>query len=533
MRAHHTSQVAQTSGVARKLARTYAAVFLVAICLPVVRLAVGGSTSGADRELRRAEDFPKLSADPVSWASFARGFTRWYADHFGYRSELLHQNSLVKWIGLASSPSEDVICGRDDWVFFKGNGTLDQARGRRPFEPGQIDAWLAMLEQRRAWLAERGCDYLFVVAPSKASVYPDYLPAGHESVGPSRLDQLFEALTERSEVPSLDLRQALIEERANDRGGDWTYYPLGTHWTWRGALRGWREIVAAVPEVFDAAPPALETIPRTLRPDKQGDSWGSRLYIEDQLRQEVWAMRVPDPRSAEKLDYGWHGTRYAALDDGFQGPRVMLFHDSFGTALKGFLARSCAPLTCFWTANWEAAWIDAEGPDLVIDLFVERTLMGWKPAAMELETQGVLGAAFEIAPTPLWAITEDEPASVWESRSKSLHARGAHVGDGVEVRGVQPRGAKGFVRLPDLSGKVGEECLIALDVESEQGGMLHIKLGARDRRQKDLAWAFAQPGRQTLFFCLRLPSESREIWLRSSKAGWTLFGMEARRASAP
>ena len=506
-----------------------ALVFLVATCAPLVLTFTRGAEDSTGREQRKARPSPALTSERASLVTFPERFDGWFADQFALRSALVRQHNALEWFTLESSPSERVVRGRDQWVFYADNQTLEQVRGALPFEEDELEAWVAMLEERRRWLAERGVDYVFAIAPAKAQIYPEYLPAGHEPVGPSRFDQLADALRDRSSVEFVDLRPALRAAKAGDRGGDRAYYPLGTHWTARGAAAAWVELVRKCLDRFGALPDASRFEP-VLRPDSQGDSWGERLYIEDRLRQEEWSLAVrgqPVP-PVEKLAFGRQGVRYTHRDK-TDGPHVMLFHDSFGTALKPLLARSCETLTAYWRYNLEPALIEYGAPDLVIELMVERTLVVLDPARLPVWSQERLRSAFEASDSPVGQVAPEDPADAWRAApGVTLTARGDRVEAGVAEG---PDEVFAFARLPELELGEDDDCILRLEVESP-GGMLDLVplnegvLHPRARRNPPRV--FVPPGRQTVYVLAR-DGDALGRFIGSDETGWVLLGCEARR----
>src|SRR5262249_28073941 len=125
--------------------------------------------------------------------------------------------------------ARDVVLGRDGWLFYSGEGA-----GAEPFSgptgsftQQELIGYQRLLEQRRDWLAQRGVGYLFVVAPNKQSIYPEYLPPGC-NLGPSqhRLDQFLAHMQQHSTVAVVDLRPALREAKRLAP----TYFKTDTHW---------------------------------------------------------------------------------------------------------------------------------------------------------------------------------------------------------------------------------------------------------------------------------------------------------------
>src|SRR5436190_21050559 len=91
---------------------------------------------------------------------------------------------------------------------------VEHYTGLARFSEQELKDWQELLEGRRDWLARRGCKYLFVVPPDKHSVYPEYLPDWLiKSETPSKVQQLIAHMKAHSTVPTLDLREALVEAK--------------------------------------------------------------------------------------------------------------------------------------------------------------------------------------------------------------------------------------------------------------------------------------------------------------------------------
>jgi alginate O-acetyltransferase complex protein AlgJ len=96
----------------------------------------------------------------------------------------------------------------------------------------QVDAIVAELDRLDRLARARGSKFVFVIAPNKTTVYPEYLPAGLTPIGPTPADQLMRALAARPEIPVLDGRPLLA--RSKNLGP--LYYRMDTHWNDLGAF---------------------------------------------------------------------------------------------------------------------------------------------------------------------------------------------------------------------------------------------------------------------------------------------------------
>ena len=149
-----------------------ATVFLVLILLPLADSALSLDRAATLNEKRLPARFPKFTPGWNGLRSFLAGLEAYYADHFGFRKTLLHWEHHWKRDLFHESTVSDVMIGRDGWLFVTGGHMIDDWRGARPLTPRELQEWQTLLEKRRDWLAQRGIKYLFVVAPSKETVYP-------------------------------------------------------------------------------------------------------------------------------------------------------------------------------------------------------------------------------------------------------------------------------------------------------------------------------------------------------------------------
>jgi hypothetical protein len=90
------------------------------------------------------------------------------------------------------------------------------------------------LRGARDWLGERGVAFLFVIVPSKETIYPEHLPASAPRArARSRLDEMLEVFAS-SNVEYLDLRGPLLQGRKHAQ----LYDRVDSHWNGHGARIG-------------------------------------------------------------------------------------------------------------------------------------------------------------------------------------------------------------------------------------------------------------------------------------------------------
>lgn len=357
--------------------RVLIAVFLVMISLPLAARALPLDTAFAPSENRQPASFPSVKLKGWILVSFPKRFERYWNDSFGFRRLLIRWHSLAK-IALGVSPSPKALIGKEGFLFYTHERSLDYFRGIAPFTPAELGRWQRSLESREAWLRAHGSRFLVVVAPNKETIYPEFMPDVYRPLRPdSRLDQLLEHLRSRqSPVEILDLREPLRRAKASGL----IYHRTDTHWNQAGAFVAYAEILRRLSPWFpdmDAEPVSTK---RVQRADSAGDL-ARLLALEDRFREARVDLVPQSPRRARPAALSLPATIsnpgdfHAVECPGCRGPRVIMYEDSFNTDLAPFLSEHFSRVVYGASSRLLTELVERERPGLVIHEFVERALM--------------------------------------------------------------------------------------------------------------------------------------------------------------
>ncbi len=190
---------------------------------------------------------------------------RYVTGNFTLPHWYINLESLVKVYLLRVSPNTAVALGQDGF-YFEGWGArkvekgitesfdnIADYMGQIPFSEQELKQWRRTLEERQCWLRERGSEYVFVLAPTKALVYPEFLPESLQKVlnkwGESRYQQLATYLKEKTSIPFIDLLPAL-QRAKNDRDYPLLFYKTDFHWNFYGAFIAYQSIINQLRDMF-------------------------------------------------------------------------------------------------------------------------------------------------------------------------------------------------------------------------------------------------------------------------------------------
>ena len=351
------------------------AIFAVLICLPSFDWVFHLDHAPIPNEKRQPAPFPEFHGLAQS-RDFLSGLTAWFDDHFGFRRRLVRTNNHYKH-QLFGASEKEVLEGRDGWLYFTDGNMLDNCLGHNRFAEKDLNTWQQLLEKRRDWLAQRGCKYLFVIAPDKHSVYPEHLPEWCEKAAkPGRADQFLERMKAQSTVMVADLRAPLKQAKAQG----FVYWKTDSHWDALGAFTAYQSIIEMLSRATPMVKPLpLEAFERGVWDPPPGDLailMGDAGFTEPQQitftprppLAKLDAVKVPD-----LLPKKWLKDTEPVITRNETGQgKAMVFRDSFGEYWLGLIGQHFKETIYIWEQHLEPELIEREKPDVVITEIVER-----------------------------------------------------------------------------------------------------------------------------------------------------------------
>lgn len=211
---------------------------------------VANSTSKKDKFVLLAKNFP-------------REYDKFISEHFKLTEKFIHLNALIKIYVFGISPNNKIAYGENGF-FFEGYGAekvekgiiesfdnIADYMGQIPFSPTELRQWKRVLEERHYWLRNQGIDYVFVLAPTKAMVYPENLPSRLQNVtqGVTRYKQLSDFIRSYTNIHFIDLLPALLKAK-EERSYPLLFYKTDFHWNFYGAFIAYQSITSELQKFF-------------------------------------------------------------------------------------------------------------------------------------------------------------------------------------------------------------------------------------------------------------------------------------------
>lgn len=354
--------------------------FVIGLLLPLAESILKFDRVPRPRERRVLASAPSMPDGAKELKAFPGEFEAYYNDNFGLRSSLLHINTMfkVRLFGVSSSP--EVAIGKDGWLYLLGDG-LDEYQRGRPYTLEELESWRSTLEAQQRWLDKHGIRFLFVVAPNKHTIYPEFLPDFLRPTGKSPYDQLLDYLYEHTDVHILDLRPAL--RRAKEKHV--VYEKTGTHWNEFGGFIAYQEIVLELKEWFPTLEPwSLSDFEVEFSDEAQVNELAEMLNMKDLYSELGVTMKPLRPRRAKSIQlYGdvpaYTGNRPARRPMLYGTPgkdvNVVILRDSFINRISNFLSEDFRTTLFYPRMGFYVSLNEGERTDVLIMELAERSLL--------------------------------------------------------------------------------------------------------------------------------------------------------------
>ncbi|MEW6261347.1 MAG: hypothetical protein AB1547_15740 [Thermodesulfobacteriota bacterium] len=351
--------------------------FLCVLFIPLLATIWMPKQETSNLENRRLAIFPDFNQ--TSAAFFVKLFEQYFSDHLVFRETLalLHNRILI--VGFNKSPLPGFVLGRKGWLFRGSEGSIEDILGKKTLSEDVLETWARKLQGRKNFFEQQGVRYLFFIAPDKESIYPEYLPESLQKrmTKSKRIDQLLAFLQKHTNIPILDLRPSLIEEKANRQ----IYYRTDTHWNYIGGWIAYQRILDIVqswfPEIRRLDDYSIDTFESRFN---QGDL-ALRLGVADIFHETERVIRVPKSCVTETT-LRFNNSSFIKICP-TSSRRVVVFRDSFFCFIEPFMSESFNTSIYIWKPwpkmdsydhHWMKEILQEIKPDLVIEEHVERFL---------------------------------------------------------------------------------------------------------------------------------------------------------------
>jgi len=349
--------------------------------LTAQRFSIPAGTVAA-QENRTFASCPHLRFSERYLKQFPPGFDSFYNDRLAYRTDLIRTLSLLRYRCFDVSTSPNVLAGKDGWLYYLDGGDEETLRRVPLYSDQDLTQWTRMLEERRSWCAARHIKFLFIIAPTKSTIYREFVPPQYTALSAeTRAGQLLAYLKTHSKVETLDLRKPVFAAKHLGQ----VFFKTDTHWNRLGGFIAYEAVISRLKQWFPALQPLkLKDMVARWEGPFPGDL-ANMMGVEHQLpemfvelmppRGFKWHLSAsPPPHDIEAARFCFEP--FATENDTCKSPRVFFIRDSFLVMPQEFFSQTLSRAYYYWKPFYDfpAQTIEHEAPDVLVQEMVERHL---------------------------------------------------------------------------------------------------------------------------------------------------------------
>ena len=233
-----------------KIVRTFYIMFFILIfCLPILQKAFDIFPKQELKGYVFEKEFISFGLRAWLTGDFQKNFTTWFSDYVGFRGYMVKLDNEVNlriFKEISASTQTKIILGEENQLYEKGY--IDGINNRDWVSNSflQENAKKILLLQKK--LKEKGVILEILIAPSKATVYPEFIPSKYIHTLETRKTnyERMVSLLDKQGVQFFDANSYLLKRKESDP------YPFfnrsGTHWNYYAACLVSGELLRKISE---------------------------------------------------------------------------------------------------------------------------------------------------------------------------------------------------------------------------------------------------------------------------------------------
>ncbi len=305
-----------------KIKFAFVVITILIFIFPVFSMPLFSENESAEK--RELSQIPVLYSEEDGFNSdYTSELNTYFSEHFSFRSELVTACNFVLAKCFGVSNQDKIVVGSDDWLYFAD--TLPDYTGSGRLTDEEISSAVKVLELMNEGVKAQGCDFVFVVAPNKNTVYPENMPY---YITKTNLPTNYERLN--SLLKDSDYYVDVSESFKSD--STQLYHKRDSHWNNIGAEKCFSDIMRRLGKPCRDYSSSGYRIEKSWRGDLDDMIFPKLSYLDEQavFNYQPQFEYVSNYRTPEDMKI----KTYCGAGKG----SLLMFRDSFTNALLPFLS---------------------------------------------------------------------------------------------------------------------------------------------------------------------------------------------------
>lgn len=319
-------------------------IFFLLLISPILGT-ISGLGNEQIHENRELVKIPEYSANIFFDPSFYSNIERYYNDHFVYRGVLIKAKSLIDYYVFNTSITSNVYIGAKEWLYLREELSDYQKDGCSARD--DMRELARQINSMEKFLEQKGKKFIFIVAPNKSTIYPEYVGLSHSYSGcKSKYEYLLDSFNEYPVKGFIRLDDKLLMVKKEKQ----LYYKDDTHWNVYGAeVSSIRILKYLRPLTWDKDLPKIEVI-KEYRAGDLANMMSINLGTKESVIKHINFPFKIDENVLQPEDQIYPKQFKSESISGELIPRTIILRDSFMNLPLKFIKGSFEQLDTYW---WE------------------------------------------------------------------------------------------------------------------------------------------------------------------------------------
>ena len=315
----------------------------------------------SNTENRKLKDKPHLTFSNIT--EYPKEFDDYYNDHFPFRNKLRKMWSLINYNFFNTSIDNNVIIGKDKWLFYRGDNTIEKLIATKKYTEEEKRNILSTLKSNINTFKEKGIKTYVMIAPDKENIYSEKLPKTIRKGQLTSTEELINYIKTNSNINIIYPKEYFIQTKEKYQ----LYRKYDTHWNKIGGLIGTIYLQERLNEDFKYDINNIE-FEKTNEIDKR--DLADFINLQDKLYENT--IEVTNFYPNVKYETNKTDVYEEYISNSENDQTILFIGDSFRTNMKGFLAKLYKRVIYLHRDKYNYDLINKIHPNIIIIEAVER-----------------------------------------------------------------------------------------------------------------------------------------------------------------
>ena len=275
-------------------------------------------------------------------------------------------NSNIKFLFSKNWQTENVIKGKNNWLFLGWNESIESYSNNKLFTQSELDLITNYLTSINNWCNKHNKKFYLFIAPDKSKIYEEFYTNKIKKVSNiSKTKQLIDHLNKKnSNIVVIYPQDEIIQNKREDL----LYYKSDTHWTLLGAYYGYKELMKYISKDF----PTINTYkPNSfIEHSYNGDLYDMTPKILREPDNTIY--KIPNINNDNICEKTENIRDVISCNNSSQKYNLLMFRDSFTISLIPYLSHTFKKSKFYWIYNISPSKM--KDADIIILEVIERSL---------------------------------------------------------------------------------------------------------------------------------------------------------------